>query len=218
MRKLSNRSRKIIAIWVGLTGYFLLAIILKLCGVDLFTITGSSEALQNASNVIMSNVYLYGLVASTLLDINFIFTIGFANREFSAKKLLIYFACLLPCLYGINLGIFFLGITELIITTVIPILLVLAISLIKPKRGMFNKMNIRLDSFLTTLILCLAFFGLSMIIQQGLMYVKINLICFNYIPNNMFNEILLNLDFIVFLLAIYESIKIYIKGDKENGI
>ena len=57
-----NKRRVSLGIMILLVSYFILTIILKLCGIDLFTITNNISWLTTISNAMSSNPYSSSII------------------------------------------------------------------------------------------------------------------------------------------------------------
>lgn len=199
-----NKRRVSLGIMILLVSYFILTIILKLCGIDLFTVTNNANWLTTISNAISSNPYSLVLLQTIIFVINMFFVYSITANRYDTKRMVLVTLMTLPPLYGINLLFYFYNMPTVIFTVVIPF--IISIFLVK---------NRTIKGYLFAVLRYILFSAFIILAEMGLMYLKINLLHFDYHLDNIFNVILLNLDLFAFYFSIYFCCK-YVKIKKKN--
>lgn len=181
-----------LGITICLMSYFVLSIILKLCGLDLFTITNDIKWGQDLSTIVNTNIYLLSLLQTLLFTINLFFVFSVTAKRYDCKKMVIITLLLSIPLYGLNVLFNIYKLPTFIISVVIPYFISLAIM---KEKGIKN--------ILWATLRYLLFSGFTVLVQIGLMFLKVNLLKCDYHSDNMFNVILLNFDMYIIYFSIY---------------
>lgn len=200
-----NRRRVSLGITIALVSYFILTIILKLCGLDLFTITNEPNWARSASEAVMQNAFTGVLFQTIIFVINMFFVYSITADRYDTKRMVLVTLMTLPPLYGINLLFYFYNLPTFIFSVIIPLI----ISLIFVKDRTWK-------GYLFALLRYVLFSAFIILSELGLMYLKINLLCFDYHKNNIFNAILLNLDLFVMYFVVFFFCKYFIRKKKED--
>lgn len=190
-----NKKRVCLGFMICLMSYFIICLILKAFGIDLFEITQNSWS-NNASNYINSNIYLLTLFQSALLCINLFFILSISSKRYDTGRMVIISIMLLAPMYGINLLFNWYQLPTWIVTVIIPY--IISLCLVKERK---------LKEYLFTTIRYIVFSIFIILIQMGLIYLKVTLLKFNYHGGNLFNTILLNLDLFIIYFSVYFLLK-----------
>ena len=214
-----DKVRISLGVLIGLLIYFTLSIIVKLCGLDLFTVTTNIPILMKFNDFVMSNVFIEDLFKSILFTIETIFVYGICGRIYKIKPLVILGVITLIISYAYNLLVYFYNFPVLILTVIIPLLIIVLYSLKYTNNIIFKNSdkNTKIKSVLTALVFYIFLSIFIILIQQGLFYLKFNLIKFSYLETNIFNVILFDFDVWVIYFSIYICCKILNKGEENNG-
>lgn len=189
------KKRVCLGFMICLMSYFIICLILKAFGIDLFEITQNSWS-NNVSNYINSNIYLLTLFQSVLLCVNLFFILSISSKRYDAIKMVVISAILLVPMYGVNLLFNWYQLPTWIASVVIPY--IISLCLVKER-------NIK--EYLFTTLRYALFSAFTILIQMGLIYLKVTLLGFNYHSGNLFNTILLNLDLFIIYFSVYFLLK-----------
>ena len=214
-----DKFKIVTGILIGLLIYFTLSVIVKLFGYDIFTMTTDIPVLMKINDFVLSNIYLEDFVRTLIFIIGLIFIFGFCGRIFEWKKLFILAGITFPIIFGFNLLIHYFNFPAMIVSTLIPFIIISIYSLFNTDYCLFKstKLNRRLNSFLTTLVLYLGLSIFNILLQQIIMFLKFTIFKFTYIDTNIFALILLNLETLVSYFLIYMSCKILNNEEENNG-
>lgn len=190
-----NKKRVCLGFMICLMSYFVICLILKAFGIDLFEITQTSWS-NNASNYINSSIYLLTLFQSILLCINLFFILSVSSKRYDAGRMTIISIMLLAPIYGINLLFNWYQLPTWIVTALLPY--IISLCLVKERT---------LKEYLFTTIRYVIFSAFTILVQMGLIYLKVTLLNFNYHGGNLFNTILLNLDLFIIYFSVYFLLK-----------
>lgn len=186
-----NKKRVCLGFIICLMSYFIICLILKAFGIDLFEITQTTWS-NKASNYINSNIYLLTLFQSVLICINLFFILSISCRRYDAGRMVIISTMLLDPMYGVNLLFNWYRLPTWIVTALLPY--IISLCLIKDRNW---------KEYLFTTIRYIIFSAFTILVQMGLIYLKVTLLNFNYHSGNLFNTILLNLDLFVIYFSVY---------------
>lgn len=189
------KKRVCLGFMICLMSYFIICLILKAFGIDLFKITQNSWS-NNMSNYINSNIYLLTLFQSVLLCVNLFFILSISSKRYDAIKMVVISAILLVPMYGVNLLFNWYQLPTWIASVVIPY--IISLCLVKER-------NIK--EYLFTTLRYALFSAFTILIQMVLLYLKVTLLRFDYHSENLFNTILLNLDLFVIYFSAYFLLK-----------
>ena len=195
-----DKRRISLGIMLLLVSYFLFSIILKLCGLDLFTVTNSASAIK-ANNVITGNLWLLALVQTIMFAINMFFVYSVTAKRYDTKRMVFITIMTFTPLYLINYLFIFYQLPTFIFSVIIP--LIISLCLVKERSW---------KNYLLALLRYVIFSAIIIIFQLGIMYLKVNLLGFDYHSDNIFNSVLLNLD----LLFVYFGIYLFCKNRKNK--
>lgn len=206
-----DKKRVSLGFIIGIFIYFAISIIVKLCGLDLFQVTNDIPILQKINDLFMSNLILEDLFASMLFTINMFFVYSIVINRYKIKETLLL--CLLTYLlcFSYNLLYVFFGFPEFIMSVLIPLIICLIFINIKHDTDVMYFTKIKNKAFaknLETIFLYIIFSIIMILTQQGLLFLKVNVLKFSYYSTNIFNTILLNLDAFVIYFAFYKFGKI----------
>lgn len=190
-----NKKRVCLGFMICLMSYFIICLILKAFGIDLFEITQTSWS-NDASNYINSNIYLLTLFQSILLCINLFFILSISSKRYDTGRMTIISIMLLAPIYGINLLFNWYQLPTWIVTALLPY--IISLCLVKERT---------LKEYLFTTIRYVIFSAFTILVQMGLIYLKVTLLNFNYHSGNLFNTILLNLDLFIIYFSVYFLLK-----------
>lgn len=190
-----NKKRVCLGFMICLMSYFIICLILKAFGIDLFEITQTSWS-NNASNYINSSIYLLTLFQSILLCINLFFILSVSSKRYDVGRMTIISIMLLAPIYGINLLFNWYQLPTWIVTALLPY--IISLCLVKERT---------LKEYLFTTIRYVIFSAFTILVQMGLIYLKVTLLNFNYHGENLFNTILLNLDLFIIYFSVYFLLK-----------
>lgn len=190
-----NKKRVCLGFMICLMSYFIICLILKAFGIDLFEITQTSWS-NNASNYINSSIYLLTLFQSILLCINLFFILSVSSKRYDVGRMTIISIMLLTPIYGINLLFNWYQLPTWIVTALLPY--IISLCLVKERT---------LKEYLFTTIRYVIFSAFTILVQMGLIYLKVTLLNFNYHGGNLFNTILLNLDLFIIYFSVYFLLK-----------
>lgn len=215
----NDKLRITIGIFAGLLIYFGLSIIVKLCGLDLFSVTNDIPALIRFNDIVMSNVLLEDLVRSLMFTVDTLFVYGICGRIYEFKELFKLNFITFIIAFGYNLLAYYYDFPILILTALIPFIIILLYSLKHTQHTLFiNKnFNTKIKSALTSTILYVCLSVFIIILQQGIFYLKFNILKFSYFETNIFNLILFSCDIWYIYFSIYIYCKIRNKGEDNNG-
>lgn len=218
MKDIINKIKVPLGLLLGAIGYLLLLVLAKVIfGLDVCTLTQDIPALQTINNFILSNVYIECAYRTLMFTFNLFFVFSICTNTFDFKKNFIICAILFVLNYVLNLLIYFFKIPPMLVSSVIPLILVLLVAVLLNNGGHFTRLNSRLNSFLTALIHYVLFYVLMLLIQQGVMFLTLNVFKFAYLNTNIFNSILININLWVIYFSIYFVVKILYKRRLENG-
>ena len=189
------KKRVCLGFMICLMSYFIICLILKAFGIDLFEITQNRWS-NNMSNYINSNIYLLTLFQSVLLCVNLFFILSISSKRYDAIKIVVISAILLVPMYGVNLLFNWYQLPTWIASVVIPY--IISLCLVKER-------NIK--EYLFTTLRYALFSAFTILIQMVLIYLKVTLLRFDYHSENLFNTILLNLDLFVIYFSVYFLLK-----------
>lgn len=191
-----NKKRVSLGFMICLMSYFIICLIIKAFGLDLFEITQNIQWANDASNFINSNIYLLTLFQTILFCINLFFVISVSTRRYETGRMIIISIILLAPIYGVNLLSNIYQLPNWISSVIIPY--IISLCLVKER-------NIK-EYIFTTLRYAL-FSIFTILVQMGLIYLKVTLLKFNYHSGNLFNTVLLNLDLFVLYFSVYFLLK-----------
>lgn len=191
-----DKGRVSLGAMICLVSYFIICLIIKAFGLDLFEITSNIAWANNASAYIFSNLYLCSLVQAILLCINLFFVLSISGNRYDAKRMVLITIMLLPPMFGLNILFNMYRLPTFIMTVILPYFI--SLCLMKEKTW---------KSLLFTTIRYIIFSGFIILVEMGLMYLKITLLKFNYHAGNIFNVVLLNLDLFVIYFSTYFLLK-----------
>lgn len=214
-----DKLRITIGMLAGLLIYFGLSIIVKLCGLDLFSVTNNIPALIKFNNIVMSNVLLEDLVRSLMFTVDLLFVYGVCGRIYKGKYLLILSLVTFPITFGYNLLIYYFKFPAIVLSTIIPLFIISIYSLKHTDNIIFKNKDkhTKVKSVLTSIILYAIFVVIMALIQNGLFYLKFNLLKFSYVETNIFNLILFSCEIWYIYFLIYTYCKIWNKGEDDDG-
>lgn len=196
MVKEDIKLRSYLGFLISLVSFLFLSIIVKICGLDLFYITNDIPVLVGISNFISSNLWLNSIVLTLVFIIQIMFIISMSADCDLKKVFVIMLWSALP-IYFLNLIIIYFEFNPTIFSTLIPF--VYSIVLVNPR----TKKN-----YLWCILRFIIISVFVALIQQGLLFLKVDLLSCNYHNENMFHYILLNFDFFCVLISIYLLSKI----------
>ena len=200
---------------VSLIIYYAIAVVVKLCGLDIFTLTDDLPILTAIDKFLISNVYLEDLFRSLKFTIEMFWIYGICLRLYDIKKLFIICSINFSIAYLYNLLIYFCGFPKLILSVVVPFVIIFICSFIFKDYPIIksDKLKDTTKSVLTSLILFIILSSATILIELGLSYLKLNLIKFTYVETSIFNSILFSLDCWIIYFSVYTYCKILNKGE-----
>lgn len=192
-----NKGRVSLGATICLVSYFIICLIIKAFGFDLFEMTNHIEWAYGLSYTIYTNLFLLTLLQTIFFAINLFFILSVSTVRYEAKKMIIIDLILFIPMFGINLLFNYLRLPTVIASVAIPYIfcLVLIKDRKNPKEYLF--MSLRYALFSAFIIL----------VELGLVYLKVTLLKFNYNQGNILNVILLNLDLFVIYFSVYFLLK-----------
>ena len=197
-----DKRRISLSILLLLVSYFLLSIILKLCGLDLFTITNTENAIL-VNNVIVGNIWLLSLVQTIMFVVNMFFVYSVTAKRYDTKRMVFVTIMTFTPLFFLNYLFIFYELPTFIFSGIVPLLI--SFCLVKERTW---------KNYLWALLRYVIFSVLIMVFQLGIMYLKVNLLNFDYHSDNIFNVVLLNFDLLFIYFGIYLFCKI--RKNKEE--
>jgi hypothetical protein len=186
----------------GLLSYFVLSVVVKLCGLDLFTITDTIEPLKSFSDFIGKTLWLQCIFMTMSFMSQTSIVVSISGERFDVKRMIVLMLITTPIIYFINMIITTFNFFPSIFATVIPVVL----SIIFSKDKSFS-------GIVCTIIRAVVFLILFALLQELLLYLRVNVLSCNYHSENIFNVILLNIDFFVVQLFVWSVCKIRHKED-----
>lgn len=199
-----DKRRISLGILLLLVSYFLLSIILKLCGLDLFAITNSEDAIK-LNSFIQQKDWLVVLAHTIIFVINMFFVYSVTAKRYDTKRMLIISLMTFTPLFCLNYLFAFYQWNTGIMTAIVP--LIISLFLVKERNW---------KNYLWAILRYIIFSAIIIVFQFGIMYLKVNLLGCDYHSDNIFNVVLLNLDLLFVYFAIYFFCK-YRKERKKEG-
>lgn len=214
-----DKTRILFGTLIGMLCYFSISLIVKLCGYDIFYMTENIPILIKINDFVLSNIFLEDFVRTLIYLVSLIFIFGFCGRIYNWKKLFILSGITFPIIFGFNLLIYYFNFPEMILSVVIPFIILSIYSLIYTDYCLFKneKLNRRLNSFLTMTILYIGLSLFNIIFQQIILFLKFTFFKFTFVNTNIFSLILLNLETWVAYFLSYMYCKILNKEEENNG-
>lgn len=191
-----NKRRVALGFMICLMSYFIICLIIKAFGIDLFEITQNIDWANTASAYINSSVYLLTVLQTIFLCVNLFFVLSISSKRYDTSRMVVIAIMLLVPMYGINLLFNIYRIPTWIVSVIIPY--IFSLCLVKERNW---------KEYLFTTVRYILFSAFTILAQLGLMYLKITLLRFDYNAGSAFNVILLNLDLFVIYFSIYFVLK-----------
>jgi len=191
-----NKGRVSLGAMICLVSYFIICIIIKAFGLDLFDITNNIAWAVDFSSFVYSNIFVLTAMQTIFLCINLFFVLSISAKRYDAKKMVIITLILYIPTFGVNLLCNYFRLPSLISTVVVPF--IYALFLVKEKT---------FKEYLWLLLRYILFSIFIILVELGLMYLKVSLLKFNYNVGNVLNVILLNLDLFVIYFSTYFLLK-----------
>lgn len=190
------KKRVCLGFMICLMSYFIICLIIKAFGIDLFQITDSVSWANSLSQTVYSNIYLLSFMQTIFLCINLFFVLSISAKRFDAGKMAIICLILLIPMFGLNLLFNWYSLPTWIVSVIIPY--VISLCLVKERH---------IKEYIITTIRYILFSAFTILAQMGLMYLKITLLQFDYNAGNVLNVILLNLDLFIIYFSVYFVLK-----------
>lgn len=191
-----NKGRVSLGAMICLVSYFIVCIIIKAFGLDLFDITNNIAWAIDFSAFVYSNIFVLTAMQTIFLCINLFFVLSVSAKRYDAKKMIIITLILYIPTFGVNLLCNYFHLPSFIATVALPF--VYALFLVKEKT---------FKEYLFLLMRYILFSIFIILVEFGLMYLKVSLLKFNYNAGNVLNVILLNLDLFVIYFSAYFLLK-----------
>lgn len=206
---MQNKDNLLVRVHLGFLiswlSFFFVSIIVKLCGVDIFTITQDIPWLISISETFSSNVWLKSILLTTMFVIQMLMIVAISTRYDNFKKLITIMVVSLIPIYLINVAIIKYNFIPSLWSVLIPLGYC---CVLLPNKSVKEYGKMLLRFLLITLY--------SACIQEGLLYLKVNLLSCNYHSNNLFHSVLLNCEYLCFLSSLLSiSIVCKIKHKEE---
>lgn len=187
---------------IGLLSYFVLSVVVKLCGLDLFSITNTIGPLKDFSDFIGQSLWLECIFMTLSFMSQAAIVVSIAGKRYDVKKMIVIMLIITPFMYFVNLVITMFDLMPSLCATLIPVVL----SIIFCKDKSFSGIVV---TIIRAVVILLAF----ALLQQALLYLRVNILSCDYHSENIFNVILLNIDFFVVQLFVWAVCKIRHKED-----
>lgn len=191
-----NKGRVSLGAMICLVSYFIVCIIIKAFGLDLFDIANNISWATEISTFIYSNIFVLTALQTIFLCINLFFVLSVSAKRYDAKKMIIITLILYIPTFGVNLLCNYFHLPSFIATVALPF--IYALFLVKEKT---------FKEYLFLLMRYILFSIFIILVEFGLMYLKVSLLKFNYNAGNVLNVILLNLDLFVIYFSAYFLLK-----------
>ncbi len=192
-----NKGKVSLGATICLVSYFIICLIIKAFGLDLFEITNHIEWAAGLSYTIYTNLFLLTLLQTIFMEINLFFVFSVSTSRYEAKKMLLLTLIAFIPVFGINILFNYFRLPTFIASSIIP--LIFCLLLVKDRKNY--------KEYIFTAIRYAIFMAFISLVQIGLIYLKITLLKFNYNAGNVLNVILLNLDLFVIYFSIYFLLK-----------
>ena len=196
MIKEDIKLRSYLGFLISLVSFLFLSIIVKLCGLDLFYITNDIPILVDISDFIASNLWLKTIFLTLVFIIQMMFIVSM-SADCDLKKVFIVMLWSAIPIYFLNLIIICFEFFPTVFSTLIPF--IYALCFVKPRTK---------TDYIVCIIRFIIISVIVALVQQGLLFLKVDLLSCNYHNENMFNYILLNFDFFCVLISLYLLSKI----------
>lgn len=191
-----NKGRVSLGAMICLMSYFIICIIIKAFGIDLFDITNHIGWAADFSMFVYSNIFVLTAMQTIFMCVNLFFVLSVSAKRYDSKKITLINLILYIPTFGVNLLANYLRLPSLIVTVVVPFIYCLFLVKERTFKG-----------YLLMLVRYIIFSAFIILVEFGLMYLKVSLLKFNYNAGNVLNVILLNLDLFVIYFSTYFLLK-----------